>query len=165
MLRKATRRLKRSLACPIKLDPRRITHVETIESEAENVKSITFRDKLCSKANPGQYVMLWVVGTDEIPLSLSRISPDDNCGVMVERVGEATEAIHKLTTGKTIGVRGPFGNHFRLVEGNVLLIAGVSALRHYFLRLKPLKDMVLKLTWHLELKLRLNFVVLKKQRQ
>ncbi len=112
------------LACPTKLDPRRIILLETIESEADNVKSITFRDHLCSKANPGQYVMLWIMGVDEVPMSLSRIGLNDSCGVLVKRVGEATEAIHKLHIGQALGVRGPYGNGFSLVKDNALLVAG-----------------------------------------
>lgn len=112
------------MVCPTKLDPRRIVRLEATESETEDVKSITFRDGLCSQAKPGQYVMLWVVGVDEVPMSLSRIGPGDICGVLVERVGEATEAIHGLAVGQAFGIRGPYGNYFTLVEGRALLVAG-----------------------------------------
>lgn len=112
------------MACPTKLDTRRIVSLEATESEASNVKSITFRDKLCSKANPGQYVMVWVIGVDEVPMSLSRIGPGDLCGLLVEKVGETTEAIHNLNVGQIFGLRGPFGNSFTLVRGRALLVAG-----------------------------------------
>lgn len=112
------------MACPIKLDVHRIARVETMESETENVKSLTFRDSLCSQAKPGQYVMLWIMGLDEVPMSLSRIGPGDTCGLLVERVGEATEAIHRMVVGQAFGVRGPFGNYFNLVEGRALFVAG-----------------------------------------
>lgn len=114
--------MRRSLACPTRLDPRRIVHLETAESEAANVKSITFRDSLCSQAKPGQYVMLWIMGVDEVPMSLSSIG--DVCGLLVERVGEATEAIHRMVVGQAFGLRGPFGNYFTLMEGRALLVAG-----------------------------------------
>lgn len=68
--------------------------------------------------------MLWVPRVDEVPMSLARIDPDGTCGVMVERVGEATKALHNLEQGQTLGIRGPFGNHFRLVKGRVLLVSG-----------------------------------------
>lgn len=128
------------LACPTKLDPRRIILLETVESEAENVKSVTFRDNLCSKANPGQYVMLWIMGVGEIPMTLSRIGPNDSCGVLVERVGEATEAIHKLSIGQTLGVRGPYGNCFSLVKDHALLVAGGMGIAPLLPLAKALKN-------------------------
>jgi dihydroorotate dehydrogenase electron transfer subunit len=39
-------------------------------------------------------------------------------------VGEATEAIHGLKVGQALGLRGPYGNYFTLVEGRALLVAG-----------------------------------------
>ena len=112
------------MVCPTKLDARRIVRLESSESETENVKSLSFRDGLCSQAKPGQYVMFWVVDVDEVPMSLSRIGPGDICGVLVEKVGEATEAIHELKVGQAFGIRGPYGNYFTLVEGRALLVAG-----------------------------------------
>jgi dihydroorotate dehydrogenase electron transfer subunit len=57
-------------------------------------------------------------------MSLARIDPDGTCGVMVESVGDATKALHNLEHGQALGIRGPFGNHFRLVGGRVLLVSG-----------------------------------------
>ena len=68
--------------------------------------------------------MLWVPRVDEVPMSLSRIDHNGICGVMVERVGEATKALHNLEKGQTLGIRGPFGNHFQLVKGRALLVSG-----------------------------------------
>ena len=57
-------------------------------------------------------------------MSLARIDPDGTCGVMIERVGDATKALHNLEQGQALRIRGPFGNHFRLVRGRVLLVSG-----------------------------------------
>ncbi len=98
--------------------------IEASRVEAENIKSINFTDILCSKANPGQFAMLWVPCVDEVPMSLAQIGPGDLCGVMVERVGDTTKALHDLEEGELLGIRGPFGNSFSVVKGNALLVAG-----------------------------------------
>jgi dihydroorotate dehydrogenase electron transfer subunit len=82
-----------------------------------------FIDKLCSKAQPGQFLMLWIPGIDEIPLSIMDTSKD-LISVTVRAVGDATRHLHSLAPGATIGIRGPFGNSFTESRGRVLLIGG-----------------------------------------
>jgi len=60
-------------------------------------------------AAPGQFVMVWVRGLDEIPMALSHPG-----SITVQRVGEATEALSQLDVGDSIGIRGPFGNGFEV---------------------------------------------------
>ena len=60
-------------------------------------------------AAPGQFVMVWVRGLDEIPMALSHPG-----SITVQRVGEATEALSRLDVGDSIGIRGPFGNGFEV---------------------------------------------------
>jgi dihydroorotate dehydrogenase electron transfer subunit len=68
---------------------------------------------------PGQYVMIWIRGVDEIPMSLSYAD-----AITVRRVGEATSALFKLSIGDEIGIRGPYGNGFTNPDNSVLLVAG-----------------------------------------
>ncbi len=68
---------------------------------------------------PGQFVMVWIRGVDEIPMALSY----DNA-ITVQKVGPATEALFELEKGDSVGIRGPFGNGFDLKNGPILLIAG-----------------------------------------
>jgi len=68
--------------------------------------------------------MVWIPGVDEIPLSVSGVYSDGTVSITVTKVGEATEALHKLKIGDYIGVRGPFGNSFQISSGNVLLVGG-----------------------------------------
>ncbi len=87
------------------------------------MKTFTLTDKLCAKAKPGQFLMLWIPGVDEIPLSV--LDTDDNLvSVSVKAVGDATRHLHMLEAGATIGVRGPFGNCFTESRGRVLLVGG-----------------------------------------
>jgi dihydroorotate dehydrogenase electron transfer subunit len=88
------------------------------------VKTFTFKDKTCSRAKPGQFLMLWIPGVDEIPLSILDANKDGSVSVAVKKVGEATQALHKKKTGEIVGLRGPFGNSFTLKEGKILMVGG-----------------------------------------
>jgi dihydroorotate dehydrogenase electron transfer subunit len=72
-------------------------------------------------AAPGQFVMVWVRGLDEVPMALSHPG-----SITVQRVGEATEALSRLDVGDSVGIRGPFGNGFEVKgKGNkIMIIAG-----------------------------------------
>ena len=101
----------------------RITQIVRIRTESPTVKTFMFADRLCSKAKPGQFLMLWIPGIDEIPLSIMDVV-DDLVSVSVKSVGDATRHMHSLEVGTSIGVRGPFGNSFTESRGRVLLIGG-----------------------------------------
>ena len=116
--------LTRLLDCLINIDAYRTVRIENIEDETPTVKTFTFKDKLSNQAKIGQYIMLWIQGVDEIPLSLSAINCKGPSGITVENVGEATAALHSKKVGETISIRGPYGNSFRLVKGSVLVIGG-----------------------------------------
>jgi len=94
----------------------RTVEIGAVKPESPTVKSIFFKDTLCARAKPGQFVMVWIPGLDEIPLGLSSFQPESRvCSVTVAEVGEATEALNQRKAGDLIGVRGPFGNHFEIV--------------------------------------------------
>jgi len=54
----------------------RIVKIQDVKEENSTVKTFTFRDKHCAEAEPGQFVMVWIPGVDEIPMSLSSIGTD-----------------------------------------------------------------------------------------
>ena len=87
------------------------------------MKTFTIDDDLCSKANPGQFLMLWIPGIDEIPLSILNAA-DGQVQFSVKAVGDATRHLHNLKTGELLGVRGPFGNSFTETRGRVLIVGG-----------------------------------------
>jgi len=109
---------------PTNIDTYRAVRIEDVEEDTPSVKTFTFRDELYSRAKPGQYIMLWVQGVDEIPLSLSAINSRGLSNVTVERVGEATAALHSRKVGEFVSVRGPYGNSFQPTKGNVLVVGG-----------------------------------------
>jgi dihydroorotate dehydrogenase electron transfer subunit len=101
----------------------RTTPLLKVTTESPTVKTFTFADKEGAKANPGQFLMLWIPGIDEIPLSVLETSEQGIVSVAVKKVGEATEALHEKRKGDLVGIRGPFGNSFR-AKGNRLLMVG-----------------------------------------
>ncbi len=72
--------------------------------------------------SPGQFVMVWVPGTDEIPMALS-----SDHSITVQKVGDATEALFAKKTGDRIGIRGPFGNGFSAGERILAIAGGIGA--------------------------------------
>lgn len=68
---------------------------------------------------PGQFVMVWIRGVDEIPMALSY----DNA-ITVQKVGSATSALFELEECDSVGIRGPFGNGFDIKKGRMLLVSG-----------------------------------------
>jgi len=109
---------------PIAYNWTRTVKIEKVVDENPKVKTFYFRDRLCLEAKPGQFLMVWIPGVDEIPLSVSGVYSNGLASVTVARVGEATEAMHRLKPNNPIGVRGPFGNSFEISKGKILLVGG-----------------------------------------
>ena len=64
---------------------------------------------------PGQFVMVWIPGVDEVLMSVSYIDKDPlRIGITVQGIGEATDALRILPVGSHIGIRGPYGRGFDL---------------------------------------------------
>ncbi len=88
--------------------------------ETPRAKTVRFRERL--DAVPGQFVMVWVPGVDEFPMSLSY--PGDGFGLTYQIVGEGTRALASLRTGEKVGIRGPYGRGFSLQCRKALVVAG-----------------------------------------
>jgi dihydroorotate dehydrogenase electron transfer subunit len=69
--------------------------------------------------------MIWIPGVDEVPMSLSSIDVKEGVvGTTVEKVGEATSALHRMKVGDLIGLRGPFGRGYKVTKARNVMIAG-----------------------------------------
>jgi dihydroorotate dehydrogenase electron transfer subunit len=101
----------------------RTTRIQSVKTENPTTKTFTFKDRLCAKAQPGQFLMLWIPRVDEIPLSVMN-TEGNSVSVAVKAIGEATYALNSTKQGETIGVRGPFGNSFTLNSGRILMVGG-----------------------------------------
>ncbi|MFX1496818.1 MAG: dihydroorotate dehydrogenase electron transfer subunit [Promethearchaeota archaeon] len=93
--------------------------VKRIKTHCTGIKTLEFNIKDIAPPNyirpqAGQFVMIWVPGVDEVPMSLSGCDENGNWAITVKNVGECTNAIHNLNEGDFIGVRGPLGNSFKL---------------------------------------------------
>jgi len=105
----------------------RIVRLVDVKDESSTVRTMTFKDDLCSKAKPGQFIMVWIPGVDEIPMSISVIK-EDLAGLTVRKVGEASKALFDIKAGGTIGIRGPYGNGFTPIIGKVMIIGAGTGL-------------------------------------
>lgn len=102
----------------------RIIRIRRIKIESPTVRSFFFTDNVSAKARPGQFLMVWIPGVDEIPLGLSSMNSNGLVSVTVAEVGKATRALTQKKVGDLIGIRGPFGNCFRINRGKVLAVGG-----------------------------------------
>jgi sulfhydrogenase subunit gamma (sulfur reductase) len=67
---------------------------------------------------PGQFVEVSVMGVGEAPFVISS-SPSRSNGTFemcIRRVGDLTNALHRLEPGDVVGVRGPFGQGFPIAK-------------------------------------------------
>lgn len=95
-----------------------------LERVQETPSTVTLRFDVPWTAAAGQFVMLWVPGDDELPMSLSYTGP--RAGVTVKVMGETSRHIQKLTVGTRVGIRGPYGNRFDATPRRLLIVAGGS---------------------------------------
>ena len=101
-----------------------MTDVVTIkEVVQECYDTKTFRFDWDVAARPGQFIMVWIPGVDEIPMSISGIDGIEK-SITVKAIGEATRAIHGFKAGDRLRIRGPYGNGYDLTRGELLIIGG-----------------------------------------
>ena len=115
---------ERSLYLP---KPAELIKMETL-SEKEKLFQFRLKDGSPLNHKPGQFVEVSVLGIGEAPISISSSPTRGNSFELVVRmVGNLTRALHRLRTGDTVGIRGPFGNGFPVSEltgRSLLFVAG-----------------------------------------
>jgi len=121
---------QRSGVCATALQLPRSVPIVDIITESRSVKTFVLGDAI--QAQPGQFIMAWLPGVDEKPLS---IAWDDPLTVTVAAVGPFSRALHDRRVGDTIGWRGPYGRPFRLDPARPALLigGGYGAAPLYFL--------------------------------
>lgn len=99
--------------------------VRVLESVRDSSRHVTlrFRDPFIKSYEPGQFVMVWVPGVDEIPMALWG-GRDGVHQVLVEAKGDCSRALAAKKPGELIGVRGPYGKPFRLRGKRNLIVVG-----------------------------------------
>lgn len=110
----------------------RTYRIKDIRQETEMVRTYTFDGSL--GARPGQCVMVWLPGVDEVPMS---VAYDDGATTKITffAVGEMTEELARKGVGDLVGLRGPFGTHYEWEPGQhiVLVAGGYGAAPMYFI--------------------------------
>jgi len=103
-----------------------------IETEDRNLKSFKFLflnadDRKAFDYTPGQFAQLSVTGKGEIPIGIaSSPTEGDHLLFTVNKMGLVTTALHNLSEGDIMGVRGPLGNSypFDAMKGKDIIIIG-----------------------------------------
>ncbi|MFX0067649.1 MAG: cytochrome-c3 hydrogenase subunit gamma [Promethearchaeota archaeon] len=110
--------------------PARITKIEEM-TEIEKMIHVELLDREFARnfaPEPGQFVELGVQGVGEAPVSICTCHEGSEIvEFVIRKVGRVTNAIHKLSIGDTLWIRGPYGVGFPMekMEGsNLLLVAG-----------------------------------------
>ncbi len=88
-----------------------VVRIGEVHKESKDTTTLIIPYKLNSK--PGQFVMLWLPGSGEKPISISG-EKDGKFAVSVCAVGPFSQAVNKLKKGDKIGFRGPFGTHYKI---------------------------------------------------
>ncbi len=110
--------------------------IDSIKIETEDGSLKTFRliledDRLRETWEhvPGQFAMISMAGKGEVPIGIAS-SPTERGHLLftVFRAGVVTNALHQLSEGAVLGVRGPLGNGFPVTDElkgkNILIVAG-----------------------------------------
>ncbi len=101
-----------------------IITAKVLKAADENYRVRTIEiDYEMPQAKPGQFLMVWVPGAGEKPMSIGNSKP---LTISVAKVGAVSGALHGLREGGQISFRGPFGKPFSVPEKakTILVIGG-----------------------------------------
>jgi dihydroorotate dehydrogenase electron transfer subunit len=111
----------------------RMVKIGDILEETRKVKSFWFTDTLGARAEPGQFVMVWVpcmasgeidfTVPDQVPMSISRVD-GERFSITVQKCGKTTEELFKYRKGDWVGITGPLGRGFTMTGDRVLCVGG-----------------------------------------
>lgn len=112
------------------LEPYRYTVIGRVRETRSSV-TLTLApvdaDQIVAPGQPGQFNMLWAFGVGEVPISLSAT---DDSGLLVHTiraVGPVSRKLCSARPGDTVGVRGPFGSTWPIVQAlgqDVIIVGG-----------------------------------------
>jgi sulfite reductase subunit B len=118
---------EQSLASPYLPKAARIARKEDF-TEHECYYELALPDGEQIEYQCGQFMQVSVLGVGEAPISISSApGRTDRVEMCVRAVGDVTNALHALSEGDEVGLRGPFGNGFdmgQLSGQHCLFVAG-----------------------------------------
>jgi dihydroorotate dehydrogenase subfamily 1 len=96
-----------------------------LTEDTKTVKTFSFHaPEIAGGCQPGQFVMVWVPGVDEIPISIALASQDGRLELAIADVGDCSHRLHGLHEGELVGLRGPYGNGFSITGDRICMVAG-----------------------------------------
>lgn len=99
-----------------------VFEVKKIINEAPGVKTYVFEHNLRGK--PGQFVMVWLPGVDEVPMSIGW-QEEGIFELTIADAGDCTHAIHTdVEEGTRLGIRGPYGKEFTFEGKKKIILVG-----------------------------------------
>lgn len=112
--------------------------IARIIDENSTTKTFVFEYDLGGK--PGQFVMVWIPGVDEKPMSVA-FDDGREFWITVCKVGPTSEALHNMKVGDKVGIRGPLGTHYEFKKGEhlALISGGYGAAPMYFVAYEAMK--------------------------
>ncbi len=115
-----------AVADPMTPVPHRVVGVV---AETPDVVTLTLEPVagVLAPIRPGQFVMVWVFGVGEIPISVSGVADGGRVALTVRAVGAVSDAIVASHPGDLLGLRGPYGTAWPIEEAagrDALVVAG-----------------------------------------
>ncbi|MBN1258830.1 dihydroorotate dehydrogenase electron transfer subunit [Candidatus Peregrinibacteria bacterium] len=93
-----------------------------ITQDSPVLKTYVFAHNL--RAKPGQFVMVWLPGVDEVPMSVGW-QTEQECHLGIANAGDCTAKIHeRVKVGDRLGIRGPYGNPFTFQGCSKIVLVG-----------------------------------------
>lgn len=116
---------RQSFSETLTCDPSVRTIVPVATKRWETPSTVTLRFEYPPVAAPGQFVMVWMPGDDELPMSLS-YTEGSLKGVTIKAMGDTSRRILDIAEGTQVGIRGPYGHTFDVSARRVLVVSGGS---------------------------------------
>jgi dihydroorotate dehydrogenase (NAD+) catalytic subunit len=109
----------------MRLNIPKLHEIEAIRTESREVKSFTFHaTEIARESQPGQFLMVWNPGVDEIPISIASASPEGALELAIADVGDCSHSLHQKQVGDVLGLRGPYGTGFSISGERICMVAG-----------------------------------------
>ncbi len=99
--------------------------VEDVKNVGKNIFNVKFKSNF--NANPGQFLMIWIPGVKEVPMSISSLE-NNYFEITFKVYGEATRKLSEVKRGDRIFYRGPYGKSYPFPSGKTAYIAGGTGL-------------------------------------
>jgi dihydroorotate dehydrogenase electron transfer subunit len=105
------------------VDRARTLRILDVARDSARHVTISFHDPGIAAYEPGQFVMVWVPGVDEIPMALWG-GGSEPLKILVEAKGDCSKALAEKKARDLIGIRGPYGRPFYARGRRLLFVVG-----------------------------------------